>query len=116
MGNRRIGSIDQALLVKWLWWFGHEATHLWHQVTVAKYGEDRGRWCTKASRGTHRYGLWQSITAGWDHVFPHVVFVFGEGNQIRFWYDPWSDSLPLKDIYADLFDCLATKDSLVSVC
>ena len=28
-----------------------------------------------------------------------------EGNHIRFWYDPWSDQLPLKDLYPDLFDC-----------
>ena len=109
-------SHNQALLVKWLWWFGHEATHLWHQVIVAKYVEDRGQWCTKASRGTHRCGLWQSIRAGWDNVFPHVIFVLGEGNQIQFWYDPWSDCLPLKDIYPDLFDCLVDKDSLVCVC
>ena len=43
-----------------------------------------------------------------------MVFVLGECNQIRFWYDPWSDHLPIKDIYLDLFDSSADKGALAS--
>ena len=44
-----------------------------------------------------------------------MVFVLGECNKIRFWYDTWSDHLPIKDIYLDdLFDCSANKGALAS--
>ena len=53
LGIQKIGLFNQALLGKWLWQFGKEATHLWHQVIATKYGEGRGGWCTRVVRGTH---------------------------------------------------------------
>ena len=47
LGIRKIGLFNQALLGKWLWRFGKEATHLWRQVIATKYGEDSGGWCTR---------------------------------------------------------------------
>ena len=38
MAIQRIGLFNQALLGKWLWHFGKEVTHLWHQVIDTKYG------------------------------------------------------------------------------
>ena len=38
LGIQRIGLFNQALLGKWLWHFGKEVTHLWHQVIDTKYG------------------------------------------------------------------------------
>ena len=96
MGIRKIGLFNQALLRKWLWQFGKDATHLWHQVIATKYGEDSGGWCTRVVRGTHGCGLWKNIRKGADNFFGHVVYAMGEGNRIRFWHDPWSGPTPLK--------------------
>ena len=42
LGIRKFLHFNQALLGKWLCRFGHEVSHLWQQVNVSKYGEDRG--------------------------------------------------------------------------
>ena len=47
LGIWRIGLFNQALLGKWLWWFGSETNHLWRQVIATKYGETSGDWCTR---------------------------------------------------------------------
>ena len=47
LGIRRVGLFNQALLGKWLWWFGKEVHRLWHQVIATKYGVDSGGWCTR---------------------------------------------------------------------
>ena len=47
LGIWRIGLFNQALLGKWLWWFGSETNHLWHQAIATKYGETSGGWCTR---------------------------------------------------------------------
>ena len=51
LGILRIGIFNQALLGMWLWHFGKEVTHLWHQVSATKYGKGSGGWCTRVVRG-----------------------------------------------------------------
>ena len=38
----------------------------------------------------------------------------GEGHRIRFWYDPWSGPIPLKDLYPDLLACAVSKEAWAS--
>ena len=88
MGIRKIGLFNQALLGKWLWRFGKEATYLWHQVIATKYGEGSGGWCTRVARETHGCGLWKNVRKGADNFFGHVVYVgeraivFGSGTTL----------------------------------
>ena len=77
MGIRRSGLFNEALLRKWLWCFGKEVTHLWHQVIATKYGEVSGGWCTRVVRGTHDCGLWKNIRKGVESFFGHVVTTLG---------------------------------------
>ena len=113
VGGLGIGNFNQTLLGKWLWHFGHEVNHLWHQVIASKYGEDSEGWCTRVGRGTCGCELWRSIRRVGDSFFPHVVFEVGEGNHIRFWHDSWSGRLPLNDLYPDLFECSVDKEALI---
>ena len=110
---RKVGLFNQALLGKWLWWFGKEATHLWRQVIATKYGEGSGGWCTRVVRGTHGCGLWKNIRKGANNFFGHVVYATGEGNRIRFWHDPWSGPIPLKELYPELFACAMVQEALI---
>ena len=40
LGIQRVRIFNLALLGKWLWCYGHEVNHLWHQVITSKFGED----------------------------------------------------------------------------
>ena len=42
LGICNLVSFNQALLGKWLWWYGHETSHLWRRVIAMKYGEGKG--------------------------------------------------------------------------
>jgi hypothetical protein len=46
LGIRKLVAFNQALLSKWLWRFGMEASHLWRRVLVARFGLGAGGWCT----------------------------------------------------------------------
>ncbi|XP_065636444.1 uncharacterized protein LOC136070428 [Quercus suber] len=105
LGIQKIGLFNQTLLGKWFWQFGKEATHLWSQVIATKYGEGSGGWCTRVMRGTHGCGLWKNIRKGANNFFGHMVYAAGEGNRIRFWHDPLSGPIPLKELYLELFAC-----------
>ena len=38
----------------------------------------------------------------------------GEGTRIRFWHDRWIGDSILKDLYPELYVCLAVKDACIS--
>ena len=76
--------------------------------------------CTRVVRGTHGCGLWKNIRKGVDNFFSHVGYVghvgyvAGEDNRIRFWHDPWSGPIPLKELYPELFACAMVQEALIS--
>ena len=113
LGITRVGLFNQALLGKWLWRFGREDHRLWRQVIATKYGVDSGGWCTRDVRGTHGCGLWKNIRARAESFFRQVEYAVGEGHCIRFWYDPRSGPIPLKDLYPDLFACAVSKETWI---
>ena len=43
-----------------------------------------------------------------------MVYAVGEGNRIRFWHDPWSGPIPLKELYPELFACAVVQEALIS--
>ena len=113
LGIRSVVSFNQVLLGKWLWRYGHEDTHLWRRVVSIKYGEGQGGWYSKVCRRTHGCDLWRSIDEGWESFSKHLSFVVGEGTRIRFWHDRWIGDNTLKDLYLDLYVCLAVKDACI---
>ena len=76
-----------------------ERNRLQRQVIPAKYGEARGGWCTRGVRGSHGCGMWRSIKEGIEKFFSRILHNVGEGCHVSFWHDPWSGSIPLKEIF-----------------
>ena len=68
----------------------------------------------KVCRRTHGCGLWRSIHEGWESFSKHLSFVVGEGTCFCFWHDKWIGDNTLKDLYPELYVCLAAKDACIS--
>ena len=54
------------------------------RVISIKYGEGKGGWSTKVCRKTDGFGLWRSISEGWESFSMHFSFVVGDGTWILF--------------------------------
>ena len=79
-----------------------------------KYGEGKGGWCTRACTRAHGYGLWRSISEGWDTLAKHFSFVVRDGSRILFWHNKWIEDVPFKILYSQLFLCSANKEACIS--
>ena len=99
LGIRKLMPLNQVLLGKWLWRYGHETTHLWWRVIAMKYGEGKGGWSTRVCRRTHGCGLWRNISEGWESFSKHFIFVVRDGSHILFWHDKWIGDNSLKTLY-----------------
>ena len=69
LGIRKLTIFNKALLGKWLWHFGAEGTRFWRSVVATRFGEERGGWTSKLSRGVHGCGLCRGIRMGWVAFF-----------------------------------------------
>uniref|UniRef100_A0A2N9FL37 Reverse transcriptase zinc-binding domain-containing protein n=1 Tax=Fagus sylvatica TaxID=28930 RepID=A0A2N9FL37_FAGSY len=65
-GSQNLRRFNQALLEKWLWWYGTEWEALWWQVVEVKYGSLLGGWCSEVVRGPYVVSLSKNIRRGWD--------------------------------------------------
>ena len=111
LGIRNVVSFNQVLLGKWLWRYGHEVTFLWRRVISTKYGEGKGGWSTKVCRKIDGFGLWCSISEGWESFSMHFSFVVRDGTWILFWHDRWVGVDSLKILYPELYVILAEKEA-----
>ena len=84
LGIRKLVPLNQVLLGKWLWRYGHETTHLWRRVIAMKYGEGKGGWSSRVCRRAHGCGLWRNISEGWESFSKHFIFVVRDGSHILF--------------------------------
>ena len=41
------------------------------------------------------------------------MYVVGEGHRIRFWHDPWSGHIPLKNLFPDQYACSRSKEAWI---
>ena len=57
--------------------------------------------------------MWKNIRASVEVFFGQVEYVVGEGHRIRFWHGPWSEPIPLKDLYPGLFACSVSKEAWI---
>ena len=57
--------------------------------------------------------MWKNIRASVEVFIGQVEYVVGEGHRIRFWHGPWSEPIPLKDLYPGLFACSVSKEAWI---
>ena len=82
---RSLRSFNKSLFGKLLWRFGNERQALWTRVIGAKYGCERGGWCSLLVTGSHGVSLWKSISHGWPSFVRHNQFEVGARFTLRFW-------------------------------
>ena len=87
MGVRGLSKLNRALLYSWIWRFANERDSLWRNVICWKFGEERGGWCSRDTRGDYGTGVWKEIKKEWDIAFPHAVFFLENGRRLHFLKD-----------------------------
>ena len=75
--------------------------------------EASGGWCTRVVRGMHGCGVWKNIRKGAESFFGHVLYAVGQGFRIRFWYDPQSSPIALKNLYPAMFAIAVDKAAMI---
>ena len=58
--------------------------------------------------------MWRSIKEGIEKFFSRILHNVGEGRYVSFWHDPWSGSIPFKELFPTAFACSLSKEAWVS--
>jgi hypothetical protein len=58
--------------------------------------------------------FWKGVTHGRDEFFQRGYFIVGDGQNVRFWKDPWLGKVSLADRYPSLYDIVNTKNKRVA--
>lgn len=119
LGLCKLGDINIALLSKWVWRYRNEPESLWRQVVDAIHGSKRC-WSSLPVCSSIT-GVWNSIVKSISKVSVAGVNLnqlfkaeVGNGDNIRFWLDPWACVSPLKDIFPLSFKHEKDKKCMVS--
>ena len=111
LGVKCLGTLNKALLAKWVWWFASEDRPLWKNIINLKYGVDKGGWFTKNGIGAFGVGLWKDINKEATVLKKFNNFVVGDGKCFRFWKDIWCGTEPLSETFHNIYSMAATKDA-----
>jgi hypothetical protein len=114
LGIRNLRCFNRTLLGKWLWRYASEPRAYWRKVVEAKYGSERGGWCSKVGAGSHGRGLWKFISKEWHHFSNHIRLIPGDGSRISFWGEAWCGSLPLMEVFPGLYRLANNKEASIA--
>ncbi|KAK8604824.1 hypothetical protein V6N13_082293 [Hibiscus sabdariffa] len=91
---------NRSLLNKWIWRFGSENGSLWRKVVTAKYNLDPSSLWPKLVTGRNVNWIWKDISRplsdGSDAFMSQIRFKLGNGRNINFWEDFWTEVPSLK--------------------
>ena len=113
LGIRRMGSLNKALLGKWIWRFAVEKEVLWKKVIGVKHGLEDGGWKSKEARGPFGVGVWKEILKEMGWCWNNMKFKAGRGNKIMFWTDHWCGNEALSQAFPQIFALAACRNASV---
>jgi hypothetical protein len=114
LGIRNLRWFNRALLGKWLWRYASEPEACWRKVVEAKYGSERGGWCSKVGVGSHGRGLWKFISKEWHYFSNFIKLIPGDGSKISFWREAWCGNSPLSEVFPGLFSLASNKEATIA--
>lgn len=123
LGLGHLAWKNKALLLKWAWRFGTEQNSLWTRIIVGKYQwNDRSLLMHSVVEegGPMSCILRDIISVLKEDSLLVVGFKdqllcgVGNGNNTRFWLDPWANSTPLSIQFPRLFAMSSNKLTLIS--
>jgi hypothetical protein len=62
LGICNLRLFNRALLGKWQWRYASKPGAWWRKVVEAKYGLERGEWCSQGNAGSYGVRLWKFIS------------------------------------------------------
>lgn len=86
---------------------------LWRQVTVGKFGDEPGGWCSLVGKKGYGVGLWKALRGGWEAFKARTIFIVGNRRRTKFWLDVLYEDAPLKDSFPFLFSFASNKKAWV---
>jgi hypothetical protein len=93
-------SMNECLLVKWIWKILQEPDTLWFKILKAKY-LDGCSFLSSRSKGTSQF--WQGLHKV-KHLFKWgAIFKDGNGVNCQFWQDCWLLQVPFKIAFENLY-------------
>lgn len=123
MGIGFLSWKNKALLLKWAWRFGREKDSFWRRAICAGYGwnEQILLLSSLVENINLCYPLLHDILKVLveDTVISKVfnencVCCIGQGNNVRFWQDPWVETTPLFTKFPRMFALATNKNAKVS--
>ena len=121
LGIKKIKVMNDCLLLKWWWRYGHEGKSLWRKVLSAKYGVGNSALLPNVN-GVGRFSwIWADIvqvgsrqTQIASYFNDNVEVRVGNGRTALFWYDRWLGGRVLKDVFPKLFMLSINKNCAIS--
>ncbi|KAJ0612656.1 putative RNA-directed DNA polymerase [Helianthus annuus] len=122
LGGLGIGGIrdfNVAMIAKWWWRHKQESSHLWAQVITLIHSTTSNNKVIPVKATMP--GIWKDV-GGVDVVFSKAGINLtsklqsrvGNGQNTRFWKDPWATKKPLMSLYPDLYRLAKNKNGMVA--
>ena len=113
-GVKDLFKMNKGLLCTWIWRYSNERDSPGRKVICWKFGEERGGWCSRITRGAYGTSVWKEIKKEWDTIFPLATFSLGNCNGLHFWLDVWFHKEAFCDSLPSLFSMVVNKETLIS--
>lgn len=121
LGIRGLRTMNDTLLLKWWWRFGSEKETLWRQVVCAKYKLDTSTWFPHMEANGNTSITWKDIMQInlknpliFNKFKDNIVLAVGNGKQIRFWNDPWTNDNCLRFSFPRIYSICLSRDETLS--
>ena len=113
LGMINTSTMNECLLVKWIWRIAKGSNETWFKILQAKYMQN-GSFFSSSPRGASQF--WQSLHKV-KHLFKWgAIFQVKDGANTMFWEDTWKGDTPIKIQFPDLYKMCANPRASVADC